>query len=87
MITVERPLIEEKVKDIIGIMGFSAPEDINQEDNLEDDYGIDSLDIADLELRIETEFSIKIPDGALQECKTVGSVVDYLDGILNPLGI
>ena len=41
----------------------------------------DSLDLFELVMALEEEYSIEIPTEDLQEMTTVGAVIDYLKGI------
>ena len=44
-----------------------------------DDLGADSLDIVDLVMSLEEEFDTEIPDEAIENIKTVGEVVKYIE--------
>ena len=44
-----------------------------------EDLGIDSLDLFDLVMSFEEEFGIEIPAEELEELKTVGDMVKYLN--------
>lgn len=45
-----------------------------------DDLGADSLDVVELVMALEEEFSIDIPDDDVADMKTVGDVVKYIEG-------
>jgi acyl carrier protein len=45
---------------------------------LTDDFGVDSLDILELILRLEASFDIQIPDNALARVRTVGDVEGFV---------
>ena len=47
--------------------------------NIQDDLVADSLDVVDLITTIEDEFDISIPDEAVEEIKTVGDIVNYVE--------
>lgn len=47
-----------------------------------DDLGADSLDVVELVMALEEEFSIDIPDDDVAGLKTVGDVVTYISGKL-----
>ena len=47
--------------------------------NIQDDLGADSLDVVDLITTIEDEFDLYIPDEAVEEIKTVGDIVNYIE--------
>ena len=53
-------------------------ENITMESDFVKDLGADSLDVAELVMLFENEFSIEIPDSAMDGMKTVGDVVRYL---------
>ncbi len=54
-------------------------ESITSESELKHDLGMDSLDIIELGLKIDTEFLIEIPDKELEAIKTVGDMVAYIE--------
>jgi acyl carrier protein len=47
-----------------------------------DELGIDSLGVAELMFNIEDEFKVTIPGDHPVALKTVGDVVDYIDGLV-----
>ena len=51
------------------------------EAELENDLGINSLELADLVLICEEEFEIEIDDENLHKLVTVGDVVNYLESL------
>ncbi len=46
---------------------------------LEDDLGADSLDVVDLLMTIEDDFEVEIPDEEVENIKTVGALVEYIE--------
>ena len=46
--------------------------------SLIEDMGADSLDLVELVMVLEEEFSIEIPDDDAEELKTVEQIVDYI---------
>lgn len=46
--------------------------------NFNQDLGLDSLDIADLLMQVERQFSIRIPDEDWWKLKTWGQLKDYI---------
>ena len=50
----------------------------SQETSFKEDLGADSLDLFELVMALEDEYSIEIPSEELQDLTTVGSVVEYL---------
>lgn len=72
-------MVLEKVKAILSEQ-FDVEEDsITPETNFIDDLGADSLDVVDLLMSIEDEFEIEIPDEEVENIKTVGELVSYIE--------
>ncbi|MDY3982889.1 MAG: acyl carrier protein [Veillonellaceae bacterium] len=46
-----------------------------------DDLGADSLDIVELIMAFEEEFSVEIPDDVAEKIKTVKDTVEYIDSV------
>ncbi len=66
-------MVLEKVKVILAEQ-FDVEEDSLQNDtDLQDDLGADSLDVVDLLMSIEDEFDIEIPDEEIENIRTVGA--------------
>lgn len=70
--------IFEKVKKIIVEQLGVAETLVTTEASFVDDLGADSLDIVELVMALEEEFSIEIPDADAEKVATVGDVVDYI---------
>ena len=43
------------------------------------DLGADSLDVVDLVMSLEEEFNIEIPDEEVENIKTVGDIVKFIE--------
>ncbi len=72
-------MVLEKVKAILSEQ-FDVEEDtITPDTTIADDLGADSLDVVDLLMSIEDEFEIEIPDGEIENIKTVGDLVKYIE--------
>lgn len=72
-------MVFEKVKGIL-VDQLDADEDaISMNSSIADDLGADSLDIADIVMSIEEEFDVEVPDDQLQNIKTVGDIVRYIE--------
>ncbi|MVB12645.1 Acyl carrier protein [Caprobacter fermentans] len=72
-------MVFEKVKAILSEQ-FDVEEDtITADTNIADDLGADSLDVVDLLMSIEDEFEIEIPDEEVENIKTVGELVKYIE--------
>lgn len=73
-------MVLEKVKAILSEQ-FDVEEDsITPDTNIAEDLGADSLDVVDLLMSIEDEFEIEIPDEEVDNIKTVGELVKYIEG-------
>lgn len=72
-------MVLEKIKVILAEQ-FDVEEDSLQNDtDLQDDLGADSLDVVDLLMSIEDEFDIEIPDEEIENIRTVGELVNYIE--------
>lgn len=72
--------IFEKIRDIIADQLDVADKDsITEASVITDDLGADSLDVVDLVMAIEDEFSIEIPEDEVENIKTVGDIVKYVE--------
>lgn len=72
-------MVLEKLKAILGEQ-FDVEEDtITPDTSIADDLGADSLDVVDLLMSIEDEFEIEIPDEEIDNIKTVGELVKYIE--------
>ena len=72
-------MVLEKVKKILSDQ-FDVEEDSITPDTLiADDLGADSLDVVDLVMSLEEEFDTEIPDEEVENIKTVGDIVKYIE--------
>ena len=72
-------MIFEKVKSIIVDQLDVDENKVTMDANIQDDLGADSLDIVDLVMSFEDEFDMEIPDDQVENIKTVGDVVKYVE--------
>ncbi len=70
--------IEHKVKKIIMEQLDVTDEEVTQQATFVDDLGADSLDMVEMVMAFEEEFSIEIPDEDAEKIKNVQDAVDYL---------
>lgn len=68
----------EKMKNIIADQLNCDASSIFMDTSFKDDLGADSLDLFELVMALEEEYSIEIPSDDLAEMQTVGDVVEYL---------
>lgn len=75
-------MVLEKVKAILAEQ-FDVEEDkITADTDLQEDLGADSLDVVDLLMSIEDEFEVEVPDEEIENIKTVGLLVSYIEANL-----
>ncbi|ARP50966.1 MULTISPECIES: acyl carrier protein [Caproicibacterium] len=72
-------MVLEKVKHILAEQFDVEEDNITADTNIADDLGADSLDVVDLLMSLEDEFDVEIPDEEIENLKTVGDVVNYLE--------
>ncbi len=71
-------MVFEKIRDLLAEQLDANADDITLDTNIADDLGADSLDVVELLMAIEDEFEVEIPDEEIENLKTVGAVVDYI---------
>ena len=72
-------MVFEKVRDIL-VEQLDVEEDkVTMEASITDDLGADSLDVVDLVMSLEEEFDVEIPDNQVENIKTVGDIVRYIE--------
>ena len=72
-------MVFEKVREIL-VDQLDVDEDaVTMEASIQNDLGADSLDIVDLVMSLEEEFDCEIPDEEIENIKTVGDVVKYIE--------
>lgn len=68
----------EKMKEIIAEQLNVEENVITEASSFKEDLGADSLDLFELVMALEDEYSVEIPAEDLQTLLTVGQVMDYL---------
>lgn len=72
-------MIFEKVKKLISEQLDVEESTITEASSITDDLGADSLDVVDLVMSIEDEFGVEIPEDQVENIKTVGDIVKYIE--------
>ena len=72
-------MVLEKIKAILSEQFSVEESEISPSTLLEDDLGADSLDVVDLLMTIEDDFEVEIPDEEVENIKTVGALVEYIE--------
>ncbi len=71
--------IFEQVKKILCDQLDLDEEQVTEDSEVIDDLGADSLDIVDLVMTLEEEFDTEIPDEDIENLRTVGDIVKYVE--------
>lgn len=71
--------IFEQVKEILCDQLDLDEEQVTEDSEVIDDLGADSLDIVDLVMTLEEEFDTEIPDEDIENLRTVGDIVKYIE--------
>ena len=72
-------MVLEKIKAILSEQFSVEEKEITADTLLEDDLGADSLDVVDLLMTSEDDFEVEIPDEEVENIKTVGALVEYIE--------
>ena len=66
--------IRRLIHDKLGI----GTELLTDKANFKDDLGVDSLDLIELQMEIEKQYSINMPEEEAENLKTVGSLIAFV---------
>ena len=69
----------DKLKDLVVDQLGVEEDEVTMEASMQDDLGADSLDLVDLVMSVEEEFGVKVADEDLENIKTVGDIVNYIE--------
>ena len=72
-------MVFEEVKGILADQLDVEEEKVTMEASITEDLGADSLDVVDLVMSLEEEFDVEIPDDQVENIKTVGDIVKYIE--------
>lgn len=71
----------EKIIDIIvEQLGLDDSDSLTMETSLKEDLDADSLDAVEVIMALEEAFDIEIPDEDAENFKTIGDIVEYIEG-------
>ena len=71
--------IFEQIKKILCDQLDLDEDQVTEDSDVIDDLGADSLDIVDLVMTLEEEFDTEIPDEDIENLRTVGDIVKYVE--------
>lgn len=76
-------MIFERICQIIAEQLDIDAEDIRMDSSIQDDLNADSLDVMEVAMAVGDEYDIEIAEEELNEIKTVGDVVRYVEAAIN----
>lgn len=68
----------EKMKELIADQLSMEADEVTEASSFKEDLGADSLDLFELVMALEDEYSVEIPSEDLENLRTVGDVMTYL---------
>ncbi|GAA1667444.1 acyl carrier protein [Fodinicola feengrottensis] len=74
-----RDEIRTGLAEILEEIADVAPDDVQDDKAFIDDLDVDSLSMVEVVVAAEEKFNIKIPDDDVQNLRTVGDAVSYID--------
>lgn len=72
-------MVFERIKEILADQLDAAADTMTMESDIANDLGADSLDVVELLMAIEDEFDVEIPDEEIENIKTIGDLVKYIE--------
>ena len=72
-------MVFERVRAIMSNQLDVDEDRITMESDIAEDFDADSLDLVDLVMSLEDEFGIEVPDEQVENFRTVGDVVRYIE--------
>ena len=71
-------MVFEKIKELLATQLDANADNITMDTRIADDLNADSLDVVEMLMSVEDEFSVQSPDEDIESLKTVGDVVEYI---------
>ena len=69
----------DKIKQILADTLDVNVDELSADTNIATDLGADSLDVVEILMSIEDEFEIEIPDSEIENIRTTGELVEYIE--------
>lgn len=73
-------MVFEKVRAILCDQLDLNENNVTMNSSIAEDLGADSLDVVDLIMSLEDEFDLEVPDEQVENIKTVGDLVRFIEG-------
>ncbi len=67
--------LAEILEEVAGV----NPDDVTEEKSFTEDLDVDSLSMVEVVVAAEEKFNVKIPDDEVQNLRTVGDAVSYIE--------
>jgi len=72
-------MVFEKIKAILCEQLDVEEDQVTMDSSITEDLGADSLDVVDLVMSLEDEFDVEVPDDKVENIKSVGDIVKYIE--------
>ena len=72
-------MVFEKVREILCQQLDVEEDTVTMDSRIIEDLNADSLDLVDLLMSLEDEFDVEVPDDQVENVKTVGDLVGYIE--------
>ncbi len=72
-------MVFDKIREILADQLDASVDEMTMDTRIAEDLGADSLDVVEMLMSVEDEFGIEIPDDAIEDLKTIGNVVEYIE--------
>ena len=72
-------MVFDKIIEILADQVDANADEMTMDTRIAEDLGADSLDVVEMLMSVEDEFGIEIPDDAIEDLKTIGNVVEYIE--------
>ena len=72
-------MVFERIREIICDQLDLEEDKVTMDSDIMEDFEADSLDVVDLVMSIEDEFGLEVPDDQIENLRTVGDVVRYIE--------
>lgn len=72
-------MILEKVKELVAEQLGVAKDTIQDNSNIVDDLGADSLDVIEMLMTLEEEYGVTIPDDQISKVRTISEIAELIE--------
>jgi acyl carrier protein len=75
-------MVFEKIKEALASQFEIDPSSITKDTDIMNDLGADSLDLVELIMSLEEEYSISVIDDSIYKYKTVGEIAEFIETLI-----